>query len=84
MDFISESEEVRPSAAEAFCFYRLERSGVPDYEKMRQNVWKSNCTYKIGVLETQKMTESLKSFCVTAWKWWLELLCGKRGPSLFS
>ncbi len=32
MDFISESE-VRPSAAEAFCFYRLERSGVPDYEK---------------------------------------------------
>ncbi len=57
MDFISESE-VRPSATEAFCFYRLERSGVPDYEKTRQNVWKSNCTYKIGVLETQKMTKS--------------------------
>ncbi len=30
MDFISESE-VCPSAAEMFSFYRLERSGVPDY-----------------------------------------------------
>lgn len=32
MDFITESE-VCPSAAEVYCFYRLERSGVPDYEK---------------------------------------------------
>lgn len=45
MDFISQPE-LRNSAAEPFCFYRLERSDVPDCLKMRRNDWQSNCTRK--------------------------------------
>lgn len=45
MDFISQPE-LRTSAAELFCFYRLERSDVPDCLKMRRNDWQPNCTRK--------------------------------------
>lgn len=50
MDFISQPE-LRTSAAELFCFYRLERSDVPDCLKIRQNDRQTNCTRKIRVPE---------------------------------